>query len=158
MRCLPCSMVLLHASLQPSPTSGGRSVGIVRSWTQTMEFFHFSQPDLILSELNTFVCRSPNCVVPTKFSEKGVINQAKGRSDGNHQKWRSEMKWSEVKWSEVKWNEIERGKSWREYESYISVVKWIERKVMVKHECNRLWNYAFHYFYCLVYSMLKYFN
>jgi hypothetical protein len=80
--------------------------------------------------LGTLSCKSSNF---RKMIRK-VINMAKWRCGGNHQKC------SEVKWSEVKWG----------CEGYGSVVKWNEGKVMVKCGCITSWHYAFHYCYCIV--------
>jgi hypothetical protein len=59
-----------------------------------------------------------------------------------------------MKWSEVKWSEVTGNKLWWGCEGCVSVVKWNEGKVLVKCECISSWHYAFHYCYCLVYSML----
>jgi hypothetical protein len=67
-------------------------------------------------------------------------------------------KCSEVKWGEVRWGEVKGSKLWRGCEGYVSVVKWNEGKVMMKHECIRSWHYVFHYCYCLVYSVLIFIN
>jgi hypothetical protein len=59
------------------------------------------------------------------------------------------------KCSEVKWSQVKGGKLWWESWGYVGVAKWNEGKVMVKNECNSLWQYVFHYCYCSVYDMLN---
>jgi hypothetical protein len=64
--------------------------------------------------------------------------------------WGKSLK-NAVKWNEVKGREVHCGEDMK---GTLSVVKWNEGKVMMKCECISSGRYVFHYYYCLVYSML----